>query len=600
MTQEPGLPELAWAKNLSELNDSQVRAKLQEIAVEKQVALVVGLGWKDRLKIIANSDLAEDVVKALPEEEVFLTLKGAGEQDSLSLVALTTGAQLRFILDVELWTRETVDETKARKWLWYVLSCGEAKVMELAETADRELIVIMLSKLISLVPNEEGVRVPEGLPSIMPDEYFTILSNVPQEIENVRLLLRILRQWNRDEFYKILFEIHGCMGAEIEEQALRWRNSRLEEKGLLEFDEAVEIYGYIGEDEAKGMIAGTQPGSHPPEPVAAMSPAYPVLLAEGKTFFYDVLTGLKDSVLLNRLRGEIAFTANRLLVADAREIGEIDSLKAAVKRLFSHVNVGLLFLAGSDRQRASEAVTTVPVKELFQIGFSRVMDLRTRARSIASKWWPEWQTGGFRFLDFPQDRVMSGLMLRVPQYHIHPGSGDTEFRDFETMVEVHEVGEILDGIEVVSEACFDKLGIPRPHEAAQAPADILAGGIGGICFRNLLMTIFVNFILKRSQHVSPLSRDDLKDLFEKVLEKSDKGERLVRTDNSESFLSQLSDITGYTDRKWEILKTYFTGGIRTLEEEVGKATSWEDLDPRYIGSLIFSRQPRPEGRQDDE
>jgi len=600
MIQESGLPELAWARDLSELNDSQVRAKLRELPVEKQVALIVSLDWSDRLKIIANSDFAEDVVKALPEEEVFLTLKGAGEQDSLPLIGLTTPEQLRFILDVELWTRETIDEAKARRWLWYVLSCGEAKVMELAETVDRELLVMMLSNLISLVPNEEGVNVPEGLPSIMPDEYFTILSNVPQEIENMRLLLRILRQWNRDEFYKILFEIYGCMGAEIEEQALRWRNSRLEEKGLLEFDEAVEIYGYIGEDEAKAMIGGTQAPSYSPEPAVGIAPAYPVLLAEGKTFFFNVLTGLEDSDLMNKLRGEIAFTANRLLVADAREIGEIDSIKDAVRRLFSLVNVGLLFLAGSDREQATEAVMTVPVKELFQIGFSRVMDLRSRARSIARRWWPEWHEDGFRFLDFPQDRVMSGLMQRVPQYHVHPGSGRAEFRDFETMGEVHEMGEVLDGIEVISETCFDHLGIPRPHEAEQAPPDILAGGIEGICFRNLLLTIFVNFTLKGSLQISPLSRDDVKDLFEKVLEKSNTDERLVRADNSEGFLSQLSDVTGYTGRKWETLKEYFTGGIKTLEEEVGKAASWEDLDPRYVGSLIFRRQQRQEERKHDD
>jgi hypothetical protein len=600
MIQEPGLPELAWTKDMSELSDSQVRAQLRELPVEKQVALIVGLDWKDRLKVIANSDFAEDVVRALPEEEVFLTMKGAGEQDSLPLIGLTTREQLRFILDIELWARETIDEAKARRWLWYVLSCGEAKVVDLAETADRELLVMMLSQLISLVPNEEGVKVPDGLPSIMPDEYFTILSNVPEEIENVRLLLRILRQWSRDEFYKILFEIHGCMGAEIEDRALRWRNSRLEEKGLLEFDEAVEIYGYIGEDEAKALIAGTQPASYPREPAVGIAPAYPVLLAEGKTFFFSVLTGLEDPALMNRLRGEIAFTANRLLVADAREIGEIDSIKDAVKRLFSLVNVGLIFLAGSDRERATGAVTTVPVKELFQVGFSRVVDLRSRARSIAQRWWPDWHEHGFRFLDFPQDRVMTGLMQRVPQYHVHRGSGGPEFRDFVTMGEVHEVGEMLEGIEVISETCFDRLGIPRPLEAEQAPADILAGGIEGICFRNLLLTIFVNFTLKGGLQISPLSRDDVKDLLEKVLEKSSTDERLVRANDSERFLSRLSDVTGYTGHKWETLRKYFTDGTRTLEEEVGKTASWEDLDPRYVGSLIFRSQPGQEERKHDE
>jgi hypothetical protein len=430
----------------------------------------------------------------------------------------------------------------------------------------------------------------------MPDEYFTILSNVPEEIENVGLLLRILRQWDRDEFYKLLFEVHGCMGAETEERALRWRNSRLEEKGLLEFDEAVEVYSYIGEHEAREISARSRSLFHMPESTGPVPPAYPVLLAEGKTFFYEVVTGLKDASILSRLLSEIAFTVNRLLVADARRIGEIDSIKSAVRRLFSLANVGLLFLAGSDRQRANEVVDSVPVKELFQIGFSRVTDLRGKARSIASRWWPEWREGGFLFLDYPQDRVMHGLMLRVPQYLVHPGGGDDEFRDFETMREVHETGEILYGIEVISETCFDKFGIPRPHEAEQLPGHILAGGIEGICFRNLLLTIFVNFALKGSLEISPLSRDSVGDLFEKVLEKSGAGARLVRTKYSESFLSQLSGFTGYTGARWDALKAYLTGSLKALEEEVGKIASWEDLDPRYVGSLIFRRRTKQDER----
>ena len=118
---------------------------------------------------------------------------------------------------------------------------------------------------------------PAGATNIMADEYFTILSRIPEETENVRLLLRVMRQWDRDMFYSLLFEAYGSAGPETEEHALRWRNSRLEEKGLLEFDEAIEIYGYIGEEEARSLAEERESAPLSGEPVDA--PSYPMRLA---------------------------------------------------------------------------------------------------------------------------------------------------------------------------------------------------------------------------------------------------------------------------------------------------------------------------------
>lgn len=597
---EPGLPEIAWAKDMSGLDDGEIRARLRSLPAERQVNLFLNLDWKDRLRVIEHSDLAGELVRALPEEEVFLTVKGAGEEDALPLIALSTPKQLRFILDIELWTRETVDEAKARLWMGYLLSCGEAKIVELVETLDRELILILLSKLITLVPNEEGVRIPEGLPGIMPDEYFTILSNIPEETETVRLVLRVLRQWNRDEFYKLLFEVHGSLGAETEETAFRWRSSRLAEKGLLEFDEAVEVYGYITEEEAEEIARAASDVLHASGEGGLIAPAYPVLLAQGRTLFYEVLTSIEDASVRSRLRSEIAFCANRLLIADAQKIGEIDSIKAALERLFSLANVGLLHLTGGNRQEAVAAVQRIPVRDLFQNGFSRAADLRRTARDIARRWWPTWQEDGFIFLDYREDGVMRGLMLRVPQYFALPSRETKEFRDFTTMQEVAETRRIIDTIAVVAETCFDRLGIPSPQHAKPVMSEVLARGIEEIDLRNLCLTGFVNFILKGEFAITPLPRRSVKDLFEKVLEKRASGERLVKAENMERFLSWLHRKTGYDGKRWEILCEFLRCGIGALEQEVGGIRSWQDLSPRYVRSLVFGGRPgKMKGEMDE-
>ena len=242
MTDRPDVPDIDWIRNIAGLEDAEMKSKFNGLPVAAQTDIFLALDWKQRVRIIRNSGQAAEIVRSLSEQEVLLTIKGAGIEDSLPLIALTTPEQLRFVLDVEVWARDIVDASKARLWLDHILSCGEDKVIEFIQSVDRELLVVMLSRLITLVPNEEGVKVPEELPGIMPDEFFTILSNEPQETENLRMLLRVLRQWDRNEFYKLLFQIHGSVDAETEEKAFRWRTSRLEEKGLLELDEALEIY----------------------------------------------------------------------------------------------------------------------------------------------------------------------------------------------------------------------------------------------------------------------------------------------------------------------------------------------------------------------
>jgi hypothetical protein len=582
-------PDLAWVGRLAQLDDGEIRMNLMGLPAERQVELVLSVGWADRLRILRNSDEAAEIVKGLPREEVFLTLKQVGEEDALPILALTTPSQLRFILDIELWKKDELDGDKVVTWLKYLLACGESKIIELVNTADMELLALMLRKIVYLIPNEEDAIIPEGLPSIMLDEYFTILSNIPEETENIGLLLRILRQTDRDLFYKLLFATYSAMEEETQEAALRWRNSRLEESGFLDFDEAVEIYGYVGEEEARRMASVAPHIYYSPEESGPAAPAYPVLLMERRTFFYDLLRSIEDRLLENRLRQEIAFSANRLLVADAEHIGEIDSIKKALARLFSLVNVGLLFLTSGEKEAALDMLRNVALRDIFQIGFSRVADLKTDAAELARRFWPQWAADGFGFLDRPQDEIMRGLTMRVPQYSAPAERSGAGFRDFETMEEVRENRRVVDEIGVVAETCFDKLGIPRPHEAKPVLLGVFASGLEEITLRSLLLTGFVNLVLKDRFDVSPLAREDMAGLFEKALEIGASGRRVVKRENKTKLLEWLAQATGFEASKAGILERFVAASMKELEDEVGGIRTWQDVDPRYIRALIFKR-----------
>jgi hypothetical protein len=463
----------------------------------------------------------------------------------------------------------------------------------------------------------------------MPDEYFTILSSVPGEIENIRLLLRIIRQWDRDEFYKLLFEVYGMPGAEMEEKALRWRNSRLEEKGLLEFEEAVEIYGYIDEKEARRLAresvgraqdvtseatpdktardqaayearqragdtagpSGVLPGpSHEEGGQDGVMLSYPLTLAESRSFLYEILGSIESREIQSRLRSEIAFSANRLLVADARSIGEIDSLQGSLRRLLSLANVGLLFLTGGDPEKAEETLHAVHIRDLFQIGFSRTADLRTLARAVAARWWPRYREDGFPLLDFPRDEVLSGLLRRVPQYYSLAEGGKIDFRDFETMEEVQRTRLVLEETAVIAEACFDALGIPSPRASTPDLRNVFASGIEEITLKKLLVTGYIRFSLHERFDISPLSRDDLKAMFGSMIQTGTTGEWVLDRKTVDRFLEWLHGKTAHRGVSWDQIAGFVLEGIKDLCDEIRKLPTLEDFDPLYVQSIIVTRQ----------
>jgi len=593
MTDTANLPDIPWKNDISRMDDNDLQARLSGLSAEVQIEVVTSLDWDDRLKVIRNSDAAREIVQGLPDEEVFFTLKGAEEGEALPLVAFTTPDQLRFILDMELWAGDRLDGARARQWLEYILGCGEEKVIEFLEHSDRELQTIMMSKMVTLVPNEEGVTVPQGLASIMPDEFFTILSSVPEDTENLRLLLRIIRGWDRDRFYELLFDIYGRSGTEAEEEALRWRNSRLEEKGLLEFDEAIEIYAYIGEDEARGLAGEALAGSRilgvEDEADSLGAPVYPVVLAEPRTLLYRILRSIEELPQQNRLRSELAFSANRLLVADAERIGEIDAMKSSLGRLFSLANVGLLFLSGGEEQRAKEIVKVLSVKELFQVGFSRAADLGSTARKIAAKWWPKWREKGLLLLGFPGDEMLSGALKRIPQYYELPEGGTPGFRDFATFEEVMRTRRTLEEIEIVAETVFDHLGLPSPHEA-DLESGVFLSGLEEITMASLLLTGLVHFTLKGRFELVSLDSEDIKRMFDEVVESSASGEKRVRPEAVESYLAWLAGQAGFEAAKLQVLTGYVRAAVKELEEEIKGFDSATEFDPRYVRSLIVTKR----------
>ncbi|MBP1697751.1 MAG: hypothetical protein H6Q41_2939 [Deltaproteobacteria bacterium] len=94
------------------------------LSVKNQLDLVLQARGKDRLHYIFLSEHPEPLVQQLPELEVFLTVKEAGEKDCLDLISLTTPEQFQFLLDLDFWKRDQLDPEKILHWMEILLESG--------------------------------------------------------------------------------------------------------------------------------------------------------------------------------------------------------------------------------------------------------------------------------------------------------------------------------------------------------------------------------------------------------------------------------------------------------------------------------------------
>ncbi len=604
MSYRRGVREAEEPWDITALDDPDLRDRLSGLSLADQADLFRRSDWQERVKIVRNSDLAAEIVTSMPDEEILLTFEGAGEEYGLALIPFCGEEQLRFILDIDLWNEHVVDDERVLKWLGYLVASGEKTVMDFVHTCDIELVVVFLGKLIRLIPFDDAVEMGEELTSIMPDEAFIVQSLVPEETPTIRLFLSTIMADDRDLYGELRYSTYRAMATETEEDAYRWRNSRLEEKGILEYGEAAGIYDGLGDSEIRGLIGGdARPYYTGPNDIQV--PAfYPLGLSGSRPLYYELLAGMDDDEIKSRIIGDISYVTNRLLVADGRTIGDVDATQAALGRLFSLANVGLLHLAERHGMEPVEVLRAVSISNLFRAGLGLVMALKAEAAEAAARnrpplpGFPEYAL----FEDF-HTGVLKGLRMKVPQ-HYEPGAGGIgDYRDFRTPEEIATARALLAQVSVLAAACYDRLGIlsvtaggtsragasaagsPGRGRAAAGPAMFAAGRMN---FGNLLMTGFARFVLDGRFSIGPLGKRELGRFIGEAFVTGKNGERALDPAAAEKFTAWLERETGLKGHEWAILEAYVMERLEVLEEDLRGASSANDVDALIVESILLA------------
>src|SRR5215467_10976292 len=98
-------------------------------------------------EFLTRSDAAH-VVKSASFEEVFFTIKHIGLADSLDLLALVSGKQVRGFIDLDCWRKDTFVRKPLMEWIAAFIQAGPEETMKAISGVDDMVISLFLKDLI--------------------------------------------------------------------------------------------------------------------------------------------------------------------------------------------------------------------------------------------------------------------------------------------------------------------------------------------------------------------------------------------------------------------------------------------------------------------
>jgi uncharacterized protein DUF6178 len=370
-----------------------------------RAALAQARGRK-RLDVILDARDPQSLVRALPADELYLTIRDVGLSDSAVLVQLASSEQFRVFLDLEAWQRDAFDPRKTLPWLRAARAGAQLDPKAAARWArklaelDREVLLLVLHDALRIhdlevdpdpeIESDRFLRTPEG-------KYIVEFRVDGVEYAAIRGLVDDLYADDPFQATRLLAALRWEAPSELEESALRWRSGRLADLGWPSLEEALSWFARPPRAQAR------VPG--PPSRPAGF---FLATLARGTLL--DRAAARLAPEEAEAVEAQIVAAANAVLVADAVDPGDVEAVRNAFETARAYLELGLEKLAGGDDARAAEALATTPVKRIFQEGFGRVLELSWRAQRIRERAGPEARLGS------PLDEALEALASKRPRY----------------------------------------------------------------------------------------------------------------------------------------------------------------------------------------
>jgi len=546
-----------------------------------QLEVLLNTRGQERLRYLSLSSDPQQLVRRLPALEVFLTIKEVGASEALDLISLTTPEQLQCLLDLDLWKGDCLDPERVLSWLSILLECGEEKINQFLRSTDPEFLGWLCKKFLRISKVDPDLPSPPTDPSSFTLDGVYFISFCSQEARE------ILQPFLQAFYY---LDAHFCrtileaslweLETGLEEMEYRWRSGRLADMGFPELEEATKIYAFIDPDSiSRQELGGTEVSLS--EPTEAPAPTFYLALQPPGSLLTALLRRITDPWEQDRLKREIAHLCNCAIVAEPLNQLNIAGMERVATKVFHYLDLGLQYASGGKEGKAAELLRSLPLRLLFQCGFSTTLLLRRRARSLLQGPWLGNDRRNLVFLDHPYREKLEGMLRKRPLFY----RGD-RYDDFHDLRDLREAEDTLRCLAVVLRATGEWLQVFPEQLRTMALQDCFPSEWQEIKLSTIFLTATANFLLYGALAWQPIPLARIWDLLDRFLTYPEKGEATVREEVRAQVEEWSSSVVQTEDLPF--LLEFWDFCFHLFQEEYGHIPPHEPIDPRFVRGLLLS------------
>ena len=407
---------------------------------------------KQRIEQLLAAPDSAALVQALSPIEYTVLLKAAPDLCPV-LLQLGNPEQIRTVLDLDCWHKDTLQGARVLEWLDALLQSGDETFVQTLYALDPEMLSVVLHRIMHVhaAPTIEEDLDPGPYDEVLANELYRVTFTDPDSPANEQVaeVLRRLLLAERDLYYSLMQDVMGTQESEMEELAYRWKTGRLQDEGIPDYYEALDTYHVI---EVEPL--------HLPDPVPLELPGVPVSAEESGvipryawsftpagSLLAQALHHQFAPATLERLCWEMVALCNKAMVLDQVDFADTDAVRLTLGRVHAHVNIGVEYCSGQQPQLLVPLLTERSLLSVAQTGFSLSMRLKQRAMRLQTHL--NSAAGVRRALPSVARYVVDGLLHTwYPQFFLGLESPEEmAYRDFLHLRDIQLVDTMLSALE---------------------------------------------------------------------------------------------------------------------------------------------------------
>jgi len=575
---------------ITENNDWERHLKrVEKLDAERE--RVLSLPSETAYREIIDHPQPTALIHSFAEEDFFFLIHDIGLSDSLELLAMASSRQWEYILDVEIWQRDRIDLKSMTHWLNLLLKAAPSRFINWALAEKHDLIEYYLYQTVDVCirDHDQDPSELDGDFYTFDDTYYIRLVESPEEREKDPDSLEKQQSFLADMLYRLAMIDHvkyqetllralNVLPAESEEEAYRFRNVRLSEKGFLPFDEAVGVYQPINIKVIKKQEKQIQ-GSRT-ETNFLPIPLNHLAFLEKDNRFTRALSLINLDETFQQIQIEFAGLCNQIAAADQKPIHDRNELRDIVKKACGYLEIGLERLAGKktqlDDNKTAAYIKTYPLIDIFRLGYGLVVGLRQRAKQWQQQSWFANNRLALSFWDEFLVGVIGGLLINRPQFFDNYQTEAGLYREFKSFADIKSTHKALKQAmafdDMLSCMAVDTDGLPEGHF---------------ITYKNLLLTLWARHELNLPVQPEPIQTETFKPFYRSLWATSGDGPQ-IEASMKTAFLAWLSQASAFTE---EEISNNLGRALEDLFAEIASEygeVSAEDLDPRFVNLFMLS------------